>query len=299
MILFTGLTGTSGTAFVDKMKAESFSGRMKVIVRETSDISGLADSNLRYELAYGSILDTDFLAREMAGCDTVFHIAAKACQKAVADAAVQAGCVKHVVLVSSTSIYSKYRKAGGKVQEQEEYCKRVLQEHQITYTIIRPTMIWGTLRDNNMSKFISYIDKFTLFPLIGKGQALLQPVHRKDLAEAYYQVLTNPEITKGKEYIVSGEAPMKLIDMLHTIGRTLGKRTYFVNVPLGIAKAGVAVIYALSFKKVDYREKLLRLTEDRNFSHDCITEELGYHPQPYEERLKPLAAEYLAAKKKA
>ena len=39
MILITGLTGTSGSAFYDILVRENYSEKIRVLVRKTSDIS--------------------------------------------------------------------------------------------------------------------------------------------------------------------------------------------------------------------------------------------------------------------
>lgn len=81
--------------------------------------------------------------------------------------------------------------------------KDLFQKHDIELTIIRPTMIYGTLKDGNISTFIKWFDKFRVFPIVGNGKALLQPVHRKDLASAYYLIMKNLDKVKGKEHVVS------------------------------------------------------------------------------------------------
>ena len=41
MILFTGLTGTSGSAFVDVLQSHNYKEHFRVLVRETSNIEQL------------------------------------------------------------------------------------------------------------------------------------------------------------------------------------------------------------------------------------------------------------------
>ena len=41
------------------------------------------------------------------------------------------------------------------------------------------------------------------------------------------------------------------------------------------------MVYYLSFMKIDYIEKLDRLTEDRAYSHQKIAQELGYSPKAF------------------
>lgn len=65
---------------------------------------------------------------------------------------------------------------------------------------------------------------------------MLQPVHRTDLANAYYLILNNLELVKGKEYIVSRDRKVSLHELFNLILQSLGKNTVFINVPIGFAK---------------------------------------------------------------
>lgn len=296
MILFTGLTGTSGRAFVDVLRKKNYTEPFKVIVRENSNIEQLGQSGLNCELIVGDLEDEQFLVESMEGCDCVFHIAAKAKIDIVARAVAKTTSVKHCIMVSSTSIYSSFRAASDKVIAAETEMKQLFECHTIDWTIIRPTMIFGTLRDHNISTFMRWLDKYKIFPLVKNGSALLQPVNVNDIAEAYYLILSNPEVVKGKEYIVSGEKPISLKEVLMQIGHSIGKKNVFVNVPMWLANLGVRMVYFLSFKKIDFVEKLFRLTENRSFSHEKISLELGYSPKPFEYWIEQLGKEYCERK---
>lgn len=298
MILITGLTGTSGSAFVDVLSREKFSEPLRVVVRETSNIQKLENSGLNYELAYGSIDDEEFLAKVAGGCDTVFHIAAKAKLGNIARSVVQTVSVKQCIIVSSTSIYSKYSAASNKIISAEKEMKKLFAEKGISWVLIRPTMIFGTLNDHNISTFMRWLDKYPLFPIVKNGQALLQPVNKCDIAEAYYLILINRANISHKEYIISGEKAMTLKRTLEEIARSIGKKNGFINVPFLLAGFGAKCLYIISLKKIDIREKLFRLTENRAFGHTEITTELGYNPRPFEYWIKQLATEYLDTKGK-
>ena len=51
-------------------------------------------------------------------------------------------------------------------------------------TILRPTMIYGGPGDRNVERVAMQLRKFPIFPLVGKGAGLRQPVHADDLATA-------------------------------------------------------------------------------------------------------------------
>lgn len=291
MVLFTGLTGTSGSALIERMKSEKYSQHFKVITRNEKELSLLIDNKLSYTPCVGDITDHGFLVESLKDVDIVFHIAAKGYIKEIASAVAEAKTVKHCIIVSSTSIFSAHHSSSQKVIESESYMKDLFLRNNVDYTIIRPTMIYGTLKDGNISVFIKWLDRFRIFPIVGKGSAMLQPVHRTDLANAYYLILNNLELVKGKEYIVSGDRKVSLHELFNLILKSLEKNTVFINVPFGLAKLLVQIAYKCF--RVDYREQLLRLNENRAFDCDEIKNELGYKPLPIEQHLSQLIGEYL------
>ena len=290
MILITGLTGTSGLPFYHILCRENYQNKIRVVVRPTTDISVFKNTNLNLELVVGDITDIDFMSRAMEGCDTVFHIAAKDCAIKVFEAIRRSKQIKNVILVSSTIIYSNHYKKIT-LKEDEKKIISFFESANIRYCFIRPTMIFGTPHDKNISQFIRWLNRFPVFPIVKKGAANIQPVSRYDVAEGYWLILKNFDILKDTDYIISGKDKMTLIQMFDILSKACGKKTFFINVPFFIAKAAVLFVYYLTLKKIDYREKLDRLTEDRAYSHQKIAEELGYSPNSFEDWVARLVKE--------
>jgi hypothetical protein len=84
--------------------------------------------------------------------------------------------------------------------------------------------------------------------------------------------------------------------MCSLIGIFLGKKTRFVSVPMFLGVVGAQGVKALSRGRVDYIEKVLRLGEDRSFSHEEATRDFGFEPEPFDIGLKREVEEYLHAK---
>ena len=165
-------------------------------------------------------------------------------------------------------------------------------------TILRPTMIYGDLSDKNISKFIAMVDKLRLFPVVDHAKYELQPVHAKDLGDAYYAVLTNPVTTANKEYNLSGGVPIKLIDMLKIISRCLNRKNTFISVPFGFAYFIAFLLWVFTIGGIDYREKVQRLVEPIAFRHDDAKRDFGYTPMPFQIGVKEEVEMYLNRKTK-
>lgn len=290
MILITGLTGTSGSAFYEVLIREKYEERIRVFLRSTSDTSLFSNSPLDLELCTGDLDDIESLHRAMDGCDTVFHIAAKGKIRNIATAVSLSPSVKNLILVSSTIIYSKYY-TNSSLHSDEAFVRKILSSKNIRYVFIRPTMIFGTPGDQNISVFIRWFEKYSLFPIVKNGSANISPISRLDIAEAYWKILSNFNQLKYNEYIISGKEPMSLLEMFQIITTLQRKRIRFINIPMPIAKTAVNIVYYLSRRKIDYREKLDRLTEDRAFPHDIFANKLGFDPPSFSVRVAPLIEE--------
>ena len=195
-------------------------------------------------------------------------------------------------------MFSKYKKAARPYIDLEKRIHELAKLHDISVTILRPTMIYGTLDDKNVSFFIRMVDNLRFFPVINGAKYELQPVYAKDLGEAYYSVLMNSNTTAGKSYNLSGGAPIMLIDMLKTIARYLGKSPRFFSVPFWLAYSGAWFLYALTLTKFDYREKVQRMIEPRVFDHEAATADFGYNPVSFAEGVSDETVQYLRQKRR-
>lgn len=186
--------------------------------------------------------------------------------------------MKRLVLVHTTGIYSKYKTAGEQYRQIDKEVTDLCAGSGASLTILRPTMIYGTLGDRNIVQFIRMMDKLNPMLVVNHANYFLQPTHAEDLAQAYYGVLSHLDETAGKSYILSGRDPVKLIELLRIIADEMGVKPRFINVPFPIAYTGAWGLYLASLTKVDMREKVQRLCESRAYPHDEAVRDFGYAP---------------------
>lgn len=285
MILITGLTGTSGRAFYKVLCENNYKEKIRVVVRPTTDLSVFENTPLDLEFVVGDIEDLEFLRKSIRGVRLVFHIAAKDKSQKIVEAICESTEKPFACLVSSTIVFSNYYRTSYLKQDENTWIEK-FNKSNIKYVFIRPTMIFGSPNDKNISVFSRWIKKYRYFPIVHNGIATIQPVHKNDLADAYYKILVNYDRLTANEYIVSGKNKMTLLEMLNLIGAVLGTKTTFINIPFWLARIAVNAVYFFSLKRIDFREKLDRLTEDRAYPHDVIAKELGYLPISFKERLQ-------------
>ena len=295
ILAVTGITGHSGGFFLEQLMQNHFDGTLRCLVRPSSRTDALDASGLKVEKVVGQIDNPEDLRRLVQGADTVVHIAGIWFSIGLLEAIEAAGGVKHVVLVHTSGIYSRHKMASQVYKDIETRMQPFL-DRGMNITLVRPTMIFGDIRDHNISKFIRMVDKFPIMPQIGRGDALVQPVNARDLGQAYYKAAMHEHLPE-LSYICSGERPVSVRELCAMIGEFLGKKTRFVNVPMGVGVAGARLVKAISGGRADFVEKVLRLGEDRSFSHEPAARDFGYDPEPFAVGLRREVEEYLNARK--
>lgn len=297
MLLVTGITGHSGKYFLEELINNKYEGRIRCIIRESSDTMLLDNSGLNIEKMIGNLNDPNFLDKVMQGVNTIVHIAGISYSMNIIKSAINCG-VNRAILVHTTGIYSRFKSASHRYKNIESEIKSNLDSsnNNLNLTILRPTMIYGDLCDLNMSKFIKMVDRLRIFPVINNGKGLIQPVNARDLGIAYYRIM-NLSVDKAKrEYILSGERPIAMHEVFYEISNSLNKKTLFLNVPLEIGVFLAKSLKVFSIGKVDYIEKVQRMSEDRNYEHNDAKKDFGYNPVSFREGIANEVKQYLASK---
>lgn len=302
ILAITGCSGKrSGGEFIevlsknlDKLEGK-FSTNFRILLRETSNKSVL-DKLDEYDLRIGEMTDQEFLDNNLSGVDTLVHIAGIRFSKNIIDACIKNN-VRRVILVHTAGVYSKYKSASGLYKEADAYVLEKCKEHGIIYTILRPTMIYGSVNDENVIDFCKMVKKFRRMPIVSHARYLVQPVHYQDLADAYFKVLMDEGNTFNQEYDLTGKEPLQLREMLTIIGEKMGKKVKFLRCPFLIAYMGAWGIFLLTFSKRDYREKVQRLCEDRAFDHVKATKDFAFNPRSFSDGVEKEIKELLNCEK--
>ena len=303
ILVLTGVTGKSGGALAqiigNNLDAVNlmFPDGIRTVVRETSKTDRLEAAIPNIQKIIGNLTDRETLNSVLEGADTLVHVAGIHWSKEVVQAAAE-NHLRRLILVHTTGIYSKYKAAGEEYRKIDEFVYRTCKDNGIILTVLRPTMIYGNTSDRNVVTFIKMVDKFPIMPVVNGAKYELQPVHYEDLGDAYFKVLMNEEATANKDFILSGGAPILLRDMLLEIGKNLGKQVKFISCPFWIAYSGAWVVYCLTLKKKDFREKVQRLCEPRTFSYLEAAEAFGYSPRTFQDGVKDEVAQYLKEREK-
>lgn len=272
MILVTGATGFLGSYVVDKLLQANID-QIRCFVRETSKIDNLTKFNV--ELTYGSFEDYDSIVRALTGVQTIINVASLGFGHAsnIIKACEESG-VERGIFFSTTAIFTKLNAKSKKVRLEAE---KIIKASSIKYTILRPTMIYGSSKDRNMCKLIQYLKRFTFIPIFGTGEYLQQPVYVDDLAEATLKVLQS-DVTINKEYNLAGANPLTYNQVIDIIAEALKRKIYKLYLPVGLSIKLLDIYSKISKKPKLTSEQVLRLNENKNFDIKEAIEDFGYNP---------------------
>lgn len=196
--------------------------------------------------------------------------------------------VRRIIAFSSTSIFTKAKSADPKERELVETLERSeailadeCERRAIAWTVFRPTLIYSAGLDRNVSEIAQVIQRFRVFPIVGEGRGLRQPVHAADLAGACVTVLREPRAF-NKAYNLTGGQTLSYREMVQEIFRGLGRRPRILPVPLVVYKTAVRIARILPrFRKLS-SELATRMNQDLVFEHNDATLDFGYAPRKFE-----------------
>ncbi len=154
--------------------------------------------------------------------------------------------VQRIVAFSTTNVLTKIDSTDPKeralvraIATAEEKAMAFCEEQNIPLTIFRPTMIYGTGEDNSLGFITRCIQKFRFYPIVGKGEALRQPVHVDDCAKACLQAENNPR-TFYKIYALSGGEVVSTRAMVARVFSSLGLKPRIISVSPSLLRAAIA-----------------------------------------------------------
>jgi uncharacterized protein YbjT (DUF2867 family) len=273
-VLVTGATGFTGSHVVPLLLANNW--RVRCLVRPNSKTEVLPVDLV--ELVHGDLDQPDSLARAMNGAETLVNIASLGFGHApgIVAAAVAAE-IRRCVFISTTAVFTTLKAASKSTRLAAE---EMIRQSGLAYTILRPTMIFGGVRDRNICRLIRYLSKSRFIPVLGDGQRLQQPVYVNDLARAIVQALES-ETAIGRTYNISGQVPITYNELIDTVSRVMGREVYKIHLPLRPAVAGLSLLERLYLRLPIKAEQVERLNEDKAFTHEDAQRDFGYEPHSF------------------
>ncbi|MBV9132042.1 MAG: NAD(P)H-binding protein [Chloroflexi bacterium] len=260
-ILLIGATGFLGSFVAARLSDRPLS----VLARTTSDVSVLPPG---VEVRAGQLEDPLPLAdvTSVVYCASMGfgHIPSVVQQ-------LESAGVKRAVFISTTAIFTSLPSRSRAVRVHAE---SVVNNSSLDWTILRPTMIYGTARDRNVSRLLRLLKRSPVFPLC--SNALWQPIYVEDLAGAVVSSLDS-DASISRTYNLAGACALRFAELVRTAAHVLSRRVLLVPVPLS------AAVVAARLTRVVTPEQVRRLAEDKAFDYAPAAQDLGFKPRSFAE----------------
>ena len=246
-VLVTGAAGYVGNNTVRRLVEMGKSVRAMVRNSEKAK-QRLGTLGSKIEIVEGNVEDRAGLKPLMKDASAVIHLVAIPMEKNgatyeevnyqgtinVADAARDAGVERFINMCQNGATpdhFSRFLRSKGRAQQ-------YIAQSSLKWTAVRPSAIFGQ-QDEFFNAFARLI-RLTpvVFPLIGGGTALFQPVSVDDVVEAIVRSLDDDN-TIGKEFELGGPEVLTLGEIEKRILQAMGTSRVMINAPVGLLRPAV------------------------------------------------------------
>jgi uncharacterized protein YbjT (DUF2867 family) len=273
-ILLTGATGLLGGELLELLLARGH--KIRCLLRPDSlHTSRLAGK--RVEILRGDAAREEDLYKALGDTDALLHVAGIEYSPPVVRAARRAG-VGRILIVGSTSAHSAYAFRSSPKLRMEE----LVRASGLAWTIVRPSMIYGSERDRNVHRLLRFLDRSPVFPVFGPGTNLWQPVYHKDCARGVLEALERPA-SVGRSYDLPGAEPLTYLDLVRTSAEALGRSPRIFKLPLEPVRRALVAAERLRLPLPIDSGQVTRLREDKAYSYERARQDLDYAPRPFVE----------------
>lgn len=200
---------------------------------------------------------------------------------------IEASGARRVVALSSTSRFTKVGSGdtaenaiAAKLIDAEARVQAWAESRGIEWALLRPTLIYGLVRDKNISEMARFIRRFGFFPLLGSAHGLRQPIHAEDVAAACVAALQAPGAA-NRAYNLSGGETLPYREMVGRVFAALGRTVRVVTVPLWAFRLAVAMLRRLPRYRHWSAAMAERMNRDLVFDHAEAARDFGFKPRGF------------------
>jgi uncharacterized protein YbjT (DUF2867 family) len=203
----------------------------------------------------------------------------------------EAAGARRLVALSSTSRFTKRdsaaaseRAIAARLAAAEDQVLDWARTRGIAASILRPTMIYDGIHDENVARIARFIRRFGCYPVAGAAAGMRQPVHADDVATACQSALQCDGLRET--YEISGGETLTYRDMVGRIFAWLERPPRLVTLPLPLVRAAGPLVRIMPGLE-SLPTMATRMNEDLVFDHGAATRDFGFHPRAFSLPFRP------------
>ena len=203
----------------------------------------------------------------------------------------EAAGARRLVALSSTSRFTKRdsaaaseRAVAARLAAAEDQVLDWTRTRGIAATILRPTMVYDGIHDQNVARIARFIRRFGCYPVAGAAVGLRQPVHADDVATACESALQCDGLREA--YELSGGETLAYREMIGRIFAWLERPPRLVTLPLPLVRAAGPLVRLLPGLE-SLPTMAARMNEDLVFDHGAAARDFGFHPRAFSLPFRP------------
>jgi uncharacterized protein YbjT (DUF2867 family) len=286
VIAVTGARGFVASHLIPRLIARG--EHVVAVIRPEREASAL--ERLGCEIRRAHLARAETLEHVFTGAHGVVHLAGIA-QAVTLVPALEAANVARAVFVGSAGVYTRLASAGAEAKRQGE---AALRASKLRYTILRPSMIYGTRHDRNLVRLLRWIQRFPVIPVPAGGRTPQQPVHVDDLCQAIIAALERENAAR-REYDLGGPEAIRLSALIREAARALGRKVWLIPVPLSPAYASAVMARRMKLPFPISPEQVLRLMESKAVDIGPARRDLDFAPRSFADGVAAQVADMRSA----
>jgi nucleoside-diphosphate-sugar epimerase len=292
-IVLTGAAGLVGQNLVVELIAQGYS-HLVAIDKHRENLAVLKRLHPQVETIEADLAEPGAWEDAFAGADCVVQLHAQITGKypelfvrnnLEATRRVLEACRRHavpfLVHISSSVVNSVANDDYTNTKKAQE---QLVVESGLPHCTLRPTLMFGWFDPKHLGWLSRFMEKTPVFPIPGDGRFMRQPLYERDFCRCIARCIeTRP---RGAVYDVVGDTRIDYVDIIRTIKRVKGLRTWIVHIPIGFF-AFLLRTYALFSRKPPFTaDQLKALSAGDDFTGVDTEAVLGVKQHAFEDAVR-------------
>ena len=272
-LVLTGAAGLVGQNLVVELVAQGYTN-LVAIDKHADNLAVLKRLHPQVETIHADLAEPGAWEDAFSGADTVVQLHAQITGKYPelfvrnnldATRRVLDACKRHavpfLVHISSSVVNSVANDDYTNTKKAQE---QLVVESGLAHCTLRPTLMFGWFDPKHLGWLSRFMEKTPVFPIPGDGRFMRQPLYERDFCRCIARCIeTRPA---GAAYDVVGETRIDYVDIIRTIKRVKGLRTWIVHIPIGFFALLLRTYSLFSRKPPFTADQLKALSAGDDFS---------------------------------